>query len=77
MSHHAPEDGQPPTMTEASADTSAETQPNVHPAADDPHALLTVNRVQKYFPIKQGILFQRQVGAVKAVDGVSFSLRAG
>ncbi len=36
-----------------------------------------VNRVQKYFPIKQGILFQKQVGAVKAVDGVSFSVRAG
>jgi peptide/nickel transport system ATP-binding protein len=32
---------------------------------------------QKYFPIKQGILFQRQVGAVKAVDGVSFSIRPG
>ena len=31
----------------------------------------------KYFPIKQGILFQRQVGAVKAVDGVSFGLDAG
>jgi len=77
MSHHTPEYGQPPTMTGTAADVSAETQPDVHPAADDPHALLTVNRVEKYFPIKQGILFQRQVGAVKAVDGVSFSLRAG
>ena len=82
MSHQAPEDGQPPTMTdgtaettERTADTSKASQSDVHPAAEDPHALLSVNRVQKYFPIKQGILFQRQVGAVKAVDGVSFSIR--
>jgi oligopeptide/dipeptide ABC transporter ATP-binding protein len=77
MSHHPPEDGQSPTMTEGRTDASTATQPEIHPAADDPHALLAVNRVQKYFPIKQGILFQRQVGAVKAVDGVSFSVRAG
>ena len=31
----------------------------------------------KHFPITQGILFQRQVGAVKAVDGVSFDVRRG
>jgi peptide/nickel transport system ATP-binding protein len=84
MTHRPPEDGQPPTMTngtaettERTADTSETTQPDIHPAADDPHALISVNRVQKHFPIKQGVLFQRQVGAVKAVDGVSFSVRAG
>ena len=49
----------------------------IHPAADDPDALLSVSRLKKYFPIKRGILFQRQVGAVKAVDGVSFSVRPG
>src|SRR6476660_5838644 len=69
MTHRPPEDGQPPTMTEGAADTtegttdaSTATQPDIHPAADDSHALLSVNRVQKYFRIKQGILFQRQVG---------------
>ena len=68
MSHHAPEDGQPRTMTEgaaetteATAETAESTQPDIHPAADDPHALLSVNRVQKHFPIKQGILIQRQI----------------
>ena len=40
-------------------------------------ALLTVDNLKKHFPIKQGILFQRQVGAVRAVDGVSFFLNAG
>jgi oligopeptide/dipeptide ABC transporter ATP-binding protein len=49
----------------------------IDPAADDTDALLRVNNVTKHFPIKQGILFQRQIGAVKAVDGVSFAVRAG
>jgi oligopeptide/dipeptide ABC transporter ATP-binding protein len=41
------------------------------------NALLTVDEVTKHFPIKHGVFFQRQVGAVRAVDGVSFSLNAG
>src|SRR3954471_16477828 len=45
--------------------------------ADDSDALLRVSNLTKHFPIKQGILIQRQVGAVKAVDGVSFYVRAG
>jgi oligopeptide/dipeptide ABC transporter ATP-binding protein len=49
----------------------------LEPAADDSDALLRVNNLSKHFPIKQGILIQRQVGAVKAVDGVSFAVRAG
>lgn len=40
-------------------------------------ALLRVEGVQKYFPIKRGIVFQRQVGAVKAVDGISLSVNRG
>jgi oligopeptide/dipeptide ABC transporter ATP-binding protein len=47
------------------------------PAAADADALLRVNNVSKYFPIKQGILIQRQIGAVRAVDGVSFAVREG
>jgi len=31
----------------------------------------------KHYPLTQGIVFRRQVGAVKAVDGVSFDLRSG
>src|ERR1022692_3203641 len=41
----------------------------------DESALLTVRDLKKHFPIRRGVL-QRQVGAVRAVDGVSFSLRA-
>jgi oligopeptide/dipeptide ABC transporter ATP-binding protein len=40
-------------------------------------ALLRVTDLRKYFPVTRGIVFQKQVGAVKAVDGVSFEIRAG
>jgi oligopeptide transport system ATP-binding protein len=39
--------------------------------------ILEVNDVVKHFPIKSGILFDRQVGAVRAVDGVSLSVAEG
>lgn len=39
--------------------------------------LLKVDNLQMHFPITRGIVFQRQVGAVKAVDGVSFNLFKG
>jgi len=39
-------------------------------------ALLEVRDLRKYFPIQRGLL-RRTVGEVKAVDGVSFDLRAG
>lgn len=38
--------------------------------------LLEVNDLKKYFPIRAGV-FQRTVGHVKAVDGVSFSVNKG
>lgn len=38
--------------------------------------LLEVNDLKMYFPIKRGLL-KRTVGAVKAVDGVSFNLKRG
>ncbi|TXS67114.1 ABC transporter ATP-binding protein [Streptomyces sp. sk2.1] len=39
--------------------------------------ILQVRNLVKHFPLSQGILFKRQVGAVKAVDGVSFDLYQG
>jgi peptide/nickel transport system ATP-binding protein/oligopeptide transport system ATP-binding protein len=47
--------------------------PVTTPATD---ALLEVNNLKKYFPIKGGIL-RRTVANVKAVDGVSFAVRRG
>ena len=39
--------------------------------------LLEVNGLQKYFPVTRGIIFQKEVGAVKAVDGLTFSVNKG
>jgi len=39
-------------------------------------ALLEVKNLKKYFPVKKGV-FSRTVGQVRAVDGVSFSLKRG
>jgi peptide/nickel transport system ATP-binding protein/oligopeptide transport system ATP-binding protein len=39
--------------------------------------LLEVADLRKHFPVKSGIVFKRQVAAVKAVDGVSFSVNKG
>jgi len=39
--------------------------------------LLRVEHLKKYFPIKRGIVFQREVGRVHAVDDVSIELMAG
>jgi oligopeptide transport system ATP-binding protein len=40
------------------------------------NALLRVDNLMMHFPIRRGV-FQRQVGAVRAVDGVSFEVRRG
>jgi peptide/nickel transport system ATP-binding protein/oligopeptide transport system ATP-binding protein len=40
-------------------------------------ALIEVRDLVKHFPIKSGIVLQRQVGAVRAVDGISFDVKAG
>ena len=39
--------------------------------------LLEVTDLKMYFPITKGIIFQRQVGAIKAVDGLTFSMYKG
>ena len=55
-------------MTEAPAATTLPNQDGV---------LLTVTDLQKHFPVRKGILWERTVGYVKAVDGVSFSIPEG
>ena len=39
--------------------------------------LLEVTGLQKHFPITRGAFFKRKVGAVRAVDGIDFAVRAG
>jgi len=45
-------------------------------AANTNSYLLEVNDLRTYFPVKRGLL-RRTVGYVKAVDGISFGIRAG
>ncbi len=39
--------------------------------------ILEVSGLVKHYPLTQGILFKKQVGSVKAVDGVDFTLGRG
>ena len=45
------------------------------PPSDD--VVLEVRDLVKHFPLTQGVVVRRRVGAVQAVDGVSFDLRRG
>ncbi|WP_255952350.1 ABC transporter ATP-binding protein [Streptomyces odontomachi] len=46
------------------------------PAADR-EPLLDVRGLVKHYPLTQGVVFQRQIGAVRAVDGVDLRLAHG
>ena len=41
------------------------------------NSMVRVENLVKHFPISQGVIFQRQVGAVKAVDNISFDIKEG
>ena len=44
---------------------------------DGQQPLLDVRNLVMHFPLTQGIIFQKKVGAVQAVDGVSLSVKKG
>jgi oligopeptide/dipeptide ABC transporter ATP-binding protein len=39
--------------------------------------LLAVQDLEKHFPVTRGIIFQKEVARVRAVDGVSFTIKKG
>ena len=39
--------------------------------------LVEVRDLKKHFPVKRGLVFDRVIGQIKAVDGVSFAIRRG
>jgi oligopeptide/dipeptide ABC transporter ATP-binding protein len=55
------------------------TQPVLRPTADsaDGDVLLRVEDLKVYFPIRTGLVVSRHVGDVRAVDGVSFTVKRG
>jgi oligopeptide/dipeptide ABC transporter ATP-binding protein len=48
-------------------------QAGAEPPAGEP--LVRVRNLQKHFPITRGVIIQRRIGAVRAVDGVSLDIR--
>jgi len=59
-----------------SAAVAENTQPQpATPGNEQP--LLDVKNLVMHFPLTQGIIFQRRVGAVQAVDGISLSVKKG
>src|SRR6058998_3929485 len=46
-------------------------------SAESGRNLLEVKALKMHFPLTQGIIFQRQVGAVRAVDGIDFFVEKG
>ena len=57
------------------ATTRAPSAPRTDGTADG--ELLRVENLKMYFPITQGIILQRQVGWVRAVDDISFDVKRG
>lgn len=57
-------------------ETSDTTKTTPSRAATSGEALLSVTNLTKHFPIRRGLL-QRQVGAVQAVDGLTFDVAKG
>ena len=47
------------------------------PPSASPDELLRVEDLSVHFPVMRGVVFQKQVATVKAVDGVSFALKRG
>jgi len=53
---------------------SATNETNTQTVQDN---LVQVNQLVKHFPVTQGLIIERQIGSVKAVDGISFNIARG
>ncbi len=55
----------------------ASVEPVARAATGAPGPLVSVRNLVKHFPLTRGIIIQRAIGAVRAVDGVSFDIERG
>jgi oligopeptide transport system ATP-binding protein len=60
-----------------SVNAMASTSTTTSNGQGDKEVLLQVSDLKMHFPITRGIIIQRQVGSIKAVDGISFELYRG
>ncbi len=44
---------------------------------NDTQPLVSVENLVKHFPVMRGIIIQRKIGAVRAVDGITFAIKRG
>jgi peptide/nickel transport system ATP-binding protein/oligopeptide transport system ATP-binding protein len=65
-----------PLGPDGGAPSAADTPPAPQTSTTDA-PLVEVRNLVKHFPITRGLIFQKQIGAVKAVDGVSFDVHQG
>ncbi|MFJ3661779.1 ABC transporter ATP-binding protein [Streptomyces sp. NPDC090119] len=75
-----PKDDATPNVSEVEtvdAATDVEAVAAIEAPIGQGEPILQVRDLVKHFPLTQGILFKRQIGAVKAVDGISFDLYQG
>ncbi len=49
----------------------------VQEQSPDGDTLVEVRDLKMYFPVKQGIIWQKKVADIKAVDGINFTIRRG
>ena len=49
----------------------------MHVVPPNAENLLEVSGLEKHFPITRGIILRRKVGAVRAVDGIDFTVKTG
>ncbi len=54
--------------------TTGERQPST---VTGDNVLVSIQDVKMHFPVTAGIIFQRRVGTIRAVDGVTFDIRRG
>src|SRR5512133_549267 len=56
---------------------TTETAPQTTATNGSGDDILVVENLVKHFPVTRGIIFQKEVASVKAVDGVSFTVKKG
>jgi len=56
---------------------TTETAPQTTATNGSGDDLLVVENLVKHFPVTRGIIFQKEVASVKAVDGVTFTVKKG